>query len=105
MDGAVQRIGRRETAFSYRDTAWLETIVGFDMDPANADRIRDWTVDYWNALHPLSEAGAYVNFMMDEGSERVRATYRDNFERLVQVKDRYDPTNAFRINQNIKPMA
>jgi len=105
MDGAVRRVGRNDTAFSYRDTAWLETIVGFDMDPANADAIRDWTVAYWDALHPLSEAGAYVNFMMDEGADRVRATYRDNFDRLVEVKDRYDPTNLFRVNQNIRPTA
>jgi FAD/FMN-containing dehydrogenase len=105
MDGAVRRVGRNETAFSYRDAAWLETIVGFDMDPANADLIRDWAVAYWDALHPLSEAGAYVNFMMDEGSDRIRATYRDNYERLVTVKTRYDPRNLFRINQNIKPMA
>jgi FAD/FMN-containing dehydrogenase len=75
------------------------------MDPANADGIRDWAVAYWDALHPLSEAGAYVNFMMDEGVDRVRATYRDNFDRLVEVKDRYDPTNLFRVNQNIRPTA
>ncbi len=103
MDGAVRRVGRHDTAFSYRDTGWLETIVGFDMDPANAGLIRDWTVAYWEALHPSSEAGAYVNFMMDEGVDRIRATYRDNLERLVQVKDRYDPTNVFHVNQNIRP--
>ncbi len=49
------------------------------MDAANAGLIRDWTVAYWEALHPLSEPGAYVNFMMDEGADRVRATYRDNY--------------------------
>ena len=105
MDGAVRRVGRNDTAFSHRDVNWLETIVGFDMDPANAGLIRDWTVAYWEALHPLSEPGAYVNFMMDEGVDRVRATYRDNLPRLVEVKTRYDPTNFFRINQNIAPMA
>ena len=104
MDGAVRRVGRNDTAFSHRDVNWLETIVGFDMDPANAGLIRDWTVAYWEALHPLSEPGAYVNFMMDEGVDRVRATYRDNLPRLVEVKTRYDPTNFFRINQNIAPM-
>ena len=103
MDGAVHRVGRNDTAFSYRDTGWLQTIVGFDMDPANADLIREWAIAYWDALHPLSEAGAYVNFMMDEGDDRVRATYRDNYDRLAQVKDRYDPTNLFHVNQNIKP--
>jgi hypothetical protein len=105
MDGAVRRVGRNETAFSYRDTGWLETIVGFDMDPANADVIRNWTIAYWDALHPLSEAGAYVNFMMDEGLDRVRATYRDNYDRLVEIKNRYDPTNLFRVNHNILPTA
>lgn len=103
MDGAVRRVGRTDTAFSYRDTSWLETIVGFDMDPANADLIKNWTLAYWDALHPLSEDGAYVNFMMAEGDERIRATYRDNYERLAQVKKRYDPTNFFHVNQNIKP--
>jgi FAD/FMN-containing dehydrogenase len=103
MDGAVRRVGRNDTAFSYRDTDWAEVIVGFDMDPANADLIRDWTIAYWDALHPLSEDGAYVNFMMDEGADRVRATYRDNYDRLVRVKNRYDPTNFFHVNQNIKP--
>jgi FAD/FMN-containing dehydrogenase len=103
MDGAVHRIGRHDTAFSYRDTGWLQTFVGFDMDPANADLIREWTIAYWEALHPLSEAGAYVNFMMDEGVDRIAATYRDNYDRLVKVKDRYDPANLFHVNQNIKP--
>jgi len=78
-------------------------IVGFDMDPANAALIRNWTIAYWEALHPLSEAGAYVNFMMDEGTDRIRATYRDNYDRLAQAKKAYDPTNFFRVNQNIKP--
>jgi hypothetical protein len=103
MDGAVRRVGRNDTAFSYRDASWLETIVGFDMDPANAGLLRSWTVAYWDALHSLSEPGAYVNFMMDEGDDRVRATYRDNYERLVQVKNRYDPTNFLHVNQNIRP--
>jgi FAD/FMN-containing dehydrogenase len=57
-------------------------------------------------LHPYSAGGAYVNFMMDdEGQERIRATYGDNFERLVEIKNEYDPTNLFRVNQNIRPPA
>ena len=59
--------------------------------------------DYWDALHPHSAGGAYVNFMMDEGDDRVRATYRDNYARLAKIKKRYDPSNLFRVNQNIKP--
>jgi FAD/FMN-containing dehydrogenase len=105
LDGAVHKVGRNDTAFSYRDVTWAEVIVGFDPDPANVARMRDWVDAYWNALHPFSEGGAYVNFMMDEGVDRIRASYRDNYDRLVQVKDRYDPTNFFRINQNIQPTA
>ena len=62
-----------------------------------------WTIDYYEALHPYSAGGAYVNMMMDEGEERVRASYRDNYDRLAQVKAKYDPENLFRVNQNIQP--
>jgi hypothetical protein len=78
-------------------------IVGVDPSPAKADVIRDWAVRYWEALHPHSAGGAYVNFMMDEGDDRVRATYRDNYTRLATVKAQYDPDNFFRVNQNIPP--
>ena len=104
MDGAVHRVAPEDTAFSYRDANWNQVIVGVDPDPANRDRMIDWTRRYYNAIHPYSEGGAYVNFLMgDEGSERVRATYRGNYARLVDVKRRYDPDNRFRINQNIAP--
>jgi FAD/FMN-containing dehydrogenase len=106
MDGAPHRVPEGETAFSYRDANWNQVIVGVDPDPANRDRIIDWTRAYWSAIHPYSEGGAYVNFLMgDEGGERVRTTYRDNFPRLVEVKRRYDPENRFRVNQNIDPTA
>ena len=62
-------------------------------------------VDYFEALHPYSAGGAYVNMMMDEGQERVRASYRDNYDRLAQIKAKYDPDNLFRVNQNIEPRA
>ena len=103
IDGAVHRVGKNDTAFSYRDSRWAEVIVGVDPDPANNERIISWTKEYWEALHPHSAGGAYVNFMMDEGQERVRATYRDNYPRLVDIKSKYDPTNLFRVNQNIRP--
>jgi FAD/FMN-containing dehydrogenase len=80
-------------------------IVGVDPDPANKDRIASWAKAYWDAVHPYSAGGAYVNFMMDEGEERVKATYRDNYLRLAALKNDYDPTNVFRVNQNIKPAA
>ena len=103
VDGAVSRVDRHETAFSYRDAKWSMVMVGVDPDPANAEKITTWTKDYWAALHPYSLGGAYVNFMMDEGIDRIKATYRDNYDRLVEIKRKYDPDNFFRINQNITP--
>ena len=78
-------------------------MVGVSPDPADAARIRDLAVRYWEALHAYSAGGAYVNFMMDEGQERVKATYRDNYDRLAKAKRKYDPGNLFRLNQNIMP--
>lgn len=103
LDGAAQRVGNVDTAFSYRDAKWAQVIVGVDPDPANNARIMTWCQDYWLALHPYSAGGAYVNFMMEEGQARVQATYRENYARLAQIKTRYDPGNLFRVNQNIKP--
>ncbi len=103
IDGAVHDVGQADTPFSYRDANWAEVIIGVDPDPANAGAIRDWTVDYWEATHPYSAGGAYVNFMMDEGDARVRASYGDNYDRLAAAKASYDPANVFRVNQNIQP--
>ena len=103
IDGAASRVGGDATPWAYRDAKWAQVIVGVDPDPASAPALKQWTVDYFDALHPHSMGGAYVNFMMDEGQERVQATYGGNYERLVQIKRTYDPTNLFRINQNIEP--
>ncbi len=103
IDGAAHRVGRNDTAFSYRDANWAEVIVGVDPDPANSGRITKWCKDYFDALHPFSAGGAYVNFMMDEGQERVQSSFRDNYDRLAAIKHKYDPANLFRVNQNIRP--
>ncbi len=103
VNGAPQRVGKNDTAYSFREALFAEVIVGVDPDPANADKITTWCKEYWEALHPFSAGGAYVNFMMDEGQERVQATYRDNYERLVEIKKKYDPKNFFRVNQNVRP--
>ncbi len=103
IDGAAHRVGNADTAFSYRDARWAEVIVGVSPDAADRERISDWTKAYWEAVHPYSAGGAYVNMMMDEGDQRVRASYRDNHARLVEVKRKYDPANLFRVNQNIVP--
>jgi len=105
IDGAVHDVGAADTPFSYRSANWAEVIIGVDPDPANAGLIRNWTIDYWDATHPYSAGGAYVNFMMDEGHTRIRATYGDNYNRLTAAKSTYDPANTFRVNQNIPPQA
>jgi hypothetical protein len=104
INGAVHRIGKKDTAFNYRESTWGSVIAGIDPDPSNKDKISQWTKDYWAALHPYSAGGAYVNMMMDdEGQERVQASYRDNYARLAEIKKKYDPTNFFHVNQNIQP--
>jgi FAD/FMN-containing dehydrogenase len=103
LDGAVQDVGSDATAFSYRDANFVHIIAGIDSNPANMSSHREWVRDYWSALHPHSADGAYVNFLMDEGQDRIRATYRDNYSRLVAAKTEWDPGNLFRMNQNIRP--
>ncbi|HTS46838.1 MAG TPA: BBE domain-containing protein, partial [Bryobacteraceae bacterium] len=80
-----------------------EVIVGVDPDPANRGRITDWAREYWEALHPYGAGGAYVNFMMEEGADRIRATYGENYDRLAAIKAKYDPRNLLNVNQNIPP--
>ena len=105
INGAAQRVGNIDTAFSYRDALVAEVIVGVDPDPKNKEKIINWTKAYFDALHPHSSGGAYVNFMMEEGQERVQASFCDNYDRLATIKRKYDPTNFFRVNQNIRPAA
>jgi FAD binding domain/Berberine and berberine like len=103
VDGAANDVAPSDTPWSYRDAVWSGVFGGVDPDPANVDVIRQWSIDYFEALHPYSAGGGYVNMMMDEGQERVRASYRDNYDRLARVKATYDPDNLFRVNQNIEP--
>jgi FAD/FMN-containing dehydrogenase len=104
INGAASRVARQDTAWNYRDANWAQVMVGVDPDPVNNEKIISWTKNYYDALHPYSAGGAYVNFLMgDEGEDRVKATYGDNYARLVAIKNKYDPQNLFRVNQNIKP--
>ena len=103
ISGAASRVGAEDTAWAYRDANYCGVIVGVDPDPANTDKITTWCKEYWEALHPYSSGGAYSNFMMDEGQERVQASYKHNYNRLTKIKKQYDPNNLFRVNQNIKP--
>jgi FAD/FMN-containing dehydrogenase len=104
INGAAHRPANTDTPWSYRDATWSAVIVGVDPDPANQARITTWAKQYWEDLHPYGAGGAYINFMMEgEGDERIRATYRENYERLAHIKAKYDPANFFRVNQNIRP--
>jgi len=78
-------------------------IVGVDPDPANKERLVQWAKDYWTALHPFSAGAAYLNFIMEEGEERVRVASGENYARLAQIRAEYDPQNLFHVNQNIRP--
>ncbi len=103
VDGAAGRVPADATAWASRDVKWAQVIIGVDSDPANAALVKEWTVDYWDAVHPYTTGGAYVNFMMDEGQQRVEATYGQNYGRLAAIKRTYDPDNLFHVNQNIRP--
>ncbi|MFG2792481.1 FAD-binding oxidoreductase [Streptomyces sp. NPDC048419] len=103
IDGAAHDVGPEETPWGYRGARWSTVYAGVDADPANAELIKRWAVDYSDALHPYSAGGAYVNMMMDEGQERVRASYGSNYQRLARIKAELDPGNVFRLNQNIRP--
>jgi hypothetical protein len=103
IDGAASRPSNSDTPWAYRQAKWAQIVAGIDPDPDNKEKITAWSKGYFDALHPHSAGGAYVNFMMEEGEERIKATYKDNYARLAQIKKKYDPQNLFRVNQNIKP--
>jgi len=102
INGAASRVKNNATPWCYRDAMWAAVIVGVDPDPANKEKISTWAKEYWTDLHAYSAGGAYINFMMEEGEDRIRATYGKNYDRLAKIKKRYDPANLFRVNQNIK---
>ena len=103
INGQASRVNDTDTPWNHRDSTWSMVIVGVDPDPANAEKITKWTKDYYDAIHPYSAGAAYINFMMDEGQDRIKASYGKNYDRLVDIKDNYDPHNLFCVNQNIKP--
>lgn len=104
LNGAIQDRRPEDTAFPFRNALATHNILGINPDPAEADSRVAWVREYYEELRPYSDPGSYVNFMMDqEGDQRVRAAYRGNYDRLVEVKRRYDPGNLFHLNQNIKP--
>ena len=103
IDGACHRVGAADTAFGHRDANWSMVIVSGWADPADDAANTQWVRDYSDAISPFSERGGYVNFMAEDDDNRVQANYGENYDRLVEVKRKYDPENLFRVNQNIQP--
>ena len=103
INGACHRVAPDATAFAYRDATFATVIAGMWPDPADNDANTAWVRDYYDATAPHSEPGGYVNFMAGDDQERIKDNYRGNYDRLVEVKRKYDPDNLFHLNQNIKP--
>jgi FAD/FMN-containing dehydrogenase len=103
INGACQRVASDATAFAYRDANFAPVIAGMWPDPSQNEANIRWVRDYYNATAPLSEEGGYINFMAGDDQDRIKANYRGNYDRLVQVKRTYDPDNLFHLNQNIRP--
>jgi FAD/FMN-containing dehydrogenase len=103
INGAAHRVDAGATAFAYRDANFATVVAGMWPDPAQNDANIRWVRDYYDATAPHSEDGGYINFMADDDQARIRANYKGNYDRLVEVKRRYDPDNLFHLNQNIRP--
>ncbi|HET9660273.1 MAG TPA: FAD-binding oxidoreductase [Thermomicrobiales bacterium] len=103
INGAASRVPSDATAWPFRNATWNEVMVGVTDNPNEVETVKRWARDFWDGMHPYSTGGSYVNMMMQEGDEKVRASYGKNYERLAQIKRTYDPDNFFRMNQNIKP--
>ena len=106
VHGAVRRVSPLATAFALRDVPYVMNIVAaWNADEGqNEERHIAWVREFGAALLPYARKGVYTNFLGDEGEDRVRASYGVNYERLIDLKNKYDPTNVFRFNQNIKPV-
>jgi FAD/FMN-containing dehydrogenase len=102
VHGAASRVSPTETAFALREESYVISMVAA-WDGGEAERHIAWAGACWRALSPFASSGVYVNFLGNEGEERVRAAYGVNYERLVALKNTYDPTNFFSLNQNIRP--
>jgi FAD/FMN-containing dehydrogenase len=102
VHGAASRVSPTETAFALREESYVMSIVAA-WEAGQAHLHRAWARTFWTAMQPFASSGVYVNFLGNEGEERVRAAYGVNYERLVALKNTYDPTNFFSLNQNIRP--
>ena len=105
MHGAAARVDPAATAFPHRRAQYDLLILSQWEDPADADRNVAWTRAFFEAMRPFADRAVYVNDLGEEGADRVREAYGANYGRLAATKAKYDPTNVFRANQNVRPTA
>ena len=103
IDGACNRVSPEATAFAFRDAKFATVIAGAWPNPADNEKNIKWVRDYYTALEPHSSAGGYINFMDADDQGRIKENYKGNYDRLVSIKRKYDPSNLFHLNQNIRP--
>jgi FAD/FMN-containing dehydrogenase len=103
LGGAISRLGPQDTAFGHRDAQHSLLVLRMWQDPRDSDKNIDWARRCYVTVEPFLKTGAYVNYLGDEGEPRVRNAYGVNYQRLREIKKKYDPTNFFRLNQNIRP--
>ena len=105
MHGAASRVNPAATAFPHRDEHYDFMILSQWSDPADSARNIQWAREFFEAMQPFLERGVYVNDLGEEGEDRVKEAYGSNYERLAALKNKYDPTNLFSLNHNIRPAA
>src|SRR5215212_9541985 len=105
MHGAASRVDPDATAFPHRDEHYDFLIISQWSDPSDSEENIRWTREFFEAMEPFFESGVYVNNLGEEGEDRIKEAYGAHYERLAALKDNYDPTNLFRLNQNIRPTA
>ena len=100
----MNRVGAEGTAFGYRDWPYNFLVTSIWTDPADTNANIRWTREFCDAMQPFLDDAVYVNYLGEEGEERVCSAYSPaTYARLSALKKRYDPANLFRLNQNIKP--
>jgi hypothetical protein len=103
VGGAISRVPTSETAYACRDAEFDCFPIAIWDDPARDEENIGWVREVWATMQPYSSGAVYVNNLGDEGQDRVRAAYGSNYQQLIELKNRYDPTNVFCLNQNIRP--
>jgi len=103
LGGAVHRVSDDSTAMGWRGAKWGIHILGEWPDPSENEEQIAWVRDVDAAIQPWAQKGAYLNYLMDEGEQRVKDSFGAHYKRMEELKDKYDPTNLFRLNQNIRP--